>query len=153
MNKHIKKYQKIVDELIEKSFPELKGKRIKVFELKITKFYGLYIPFLNWVGVNKFYRNFSKKEVKGILAHELCHAELFKKYNFFKKLSSSFIYWVVPSVRKEEEDKTERRAIEKGYAKCLVLSAFRLEKAYPDCKDKTFMSVRRIKQYAKEIGK
>jgi len=150
--KYKEKYQKIIDELISKSFHSLK-KKIKAFEFKITKLYGIYIPLFDYVGVNKLCRKFSDKEIRGILAHELCHAELSRKYGILKNFFLYSMYWIIPSIRKDEEIKTDKLTIKKGYAKELILSSKRLEEKYPNYKDKTFISPEQIKSYAKKIGK
>lgn len=148
-----KKYQKIINELIKKSFPELKNSVPKVFELKVSKLHGIYLPIINKIGINKLCRNFPRDEIKGIMAHELCHAEILKKIGFLKTLYLFFIYWFSSSLRKRNEEEADKLAIEKGYAKNLIYSSSRLEKMYPKYKDKTFMSVQKIKQYAKRVGK
>ncbi|MCK4997676.1 hypothetical protein KAS08_05205 [Candidatus Pacearchaeota archaeon] len=147
------KYKKIVNELVRESFPELEKNIPKVFELKFSKLFGIYLPITNRVGINKLCRKFLIDEIRGILVHELCHAEFCRKYGFFKNFFLFFIYWFYPPIRKDEEDRVDKLAIEKGYAKYLVLSSIRLEKLYPKCKNKTFMSHEEIKLYAKEIGK
>lgn len=148
-----KRYQKIVDDLIVKGFPELAKKDIRAFELKITKLYGTYIPFFEKVGVNRSCRNFSKKEIIGILAHELCHAEFAKRDGFLKSFFLYIKYWIFSSVRKEEEDRADKMTIRRGYARELILSTKRLEEEYPKYKDKTYMSSKKIKSYAKKIRK
>jgi len=152
MNEYRNKYRRIVDKLIGKSFPGLKG-AVRVFELKFTKLYGVYIPWFNLVGVNKLCRDFPEKEIKGILAHELSHAEYFKDFGFFNSLWFFIRYWFSPKLRKDEEDRADRATIDKGYARELVLSASRLEKLYPKYKDKTYMSIKKIKSYAKKVRK
>ena len=149
--KYKQKYQEIIDELIKKSFPELS--KAKAFELKFTKVYATYIPFFNLVGINKLCRKFPEKEIRGILVHELCHAELCKSYGFLRTFFLYATYWIMPSVRKKEEDKTDELVIRKGYVKDLILSTDRLGKEYPECKDKTYMSSEKVKAYAKRIGK
>lgn len=153
MNKYTKKYQEIVNELVEKSFSELRKSIPKAFELKFTKLHGVYLPIVNRVGINKLCREFPRDEIRGILAHELCHAEISGRYGFLKNFFDFIVYWFSSSVRKNEEDKADYLVIRKGYAKLLVLSSARLEKLYLDYKNKTFMSVDRIKSYAKKIKK
>lgn len=153
MNKYSLDYQKTADNLIKKDFPKLGKVKIKVFELKFTKFYGLYIPLFNLIGINKFCRNFSKEEVQGILVHELCHAELFRGMGFWKGVVFYLKYSFFHSVKKKEEDRADKRTIEKGYARDLILSSIRLEKDYPKTKDKNYMSSKRVKEYAQKIGK
>ena len=71
----------------------------------------------------------------------------------FKSLFFYGLYWILPSTRRREEVKTDKLVIEKGYAKELVLSAKRLGRCHSESKDETYMSVERIKAYAKEVGK
>lgn len=149
----IGKYQNLVNRLVDESFPTLNGKKIRVFELKFTRLYAVYVPLIDFIGINKLCRNFSSNEIKGIIAHELCHAEYSKKYGFLKTVWLWTIYWFDREIRKKEEIKTDKLTIRKGYAKQLVLSAKRLEKEYPQLKNKTYLSSDRIKLYAESIRK
>ncbi len=142
-NKYVKKYKKIVNELIRKSFPELKGKKVKIIEYNFTKTYGGFVPIINWLGIHKRSRKISRKELEALLVHELCHMEDFSKKGFFKTLLGTLLP-VFP--RKELEYKIDKMVIEKGYAKPRALLVKRLG-------TKSYMSEDEIKSYAKKIGK
>ena len=151
-NKYVKKYKKIVDGLVEKSFPGLKGKKIKIFEFGITNLYGLFIP-MNFIGLHKKCRSFSNKIIKGILVHELCHAEFSNKVKFLKRFLILMGYWFFPRLRMREEIKTDKLSIKKGYGKELFELARKIELDL-DRKDVRYgLSSEQIKSYAKKIGK
>ena len=152
MKEHTKKYKKIVDELVEKSFPSLKSKKIKFFEFGITNFYGLFIP-MNFIGLHKKCRSFSNKIIKGILVHELCHAEFSNKGGFVKSWLTLIFYWFFSKLRAKEEIKTDKLAIKKGYGRELFESARKIELDL-DRKDVRYgLSPEQIKNYAKKIRK
>tara|TARA_Y100000310_G_C20610622_1_gene777782 strand:+ start:270 stop:731 length:462 start_codon:yes stop_codon:yes gene_type:complete len=152
MNKHTQKYQGIINDLIKKSFPELKTKKFKVFEFDITKFSGGYFPIINLIGIHKKHRDSSNKVLKGLFVHELCHAEIVEKRSLLKNMLIGIAYWFVDSTRKKEENETDKLIIKKGYSRELFkLTKLREEegKEY----SKYYLSPQEIKSYAKKIGK
>jgi len=73
----LSEYRKIKDELINSAFPSLKEIKIHVL-----KFFGFgfsaradkeFFGYTIWI--NPFYQIYDKVEIKGLLAHELCHIE------------------------------------------------------------------------------
>jgi len=164
--KYKKKYQRIVDELIKKSFPELIGKKIFIFETsKLFKWFSGF----TFLGINKSYilinkniRGLTKKEIKGLLSHELCHVVDLRKKSFicyWLKIIPYQISWLVGGkIVNEIENKTDKQAIKRGYAHELYsfekwrekrTSKKVLAKSYK----KGYLSPEQIKSYAKLIGK
>jgi len=146
-----KKYQKIENKLVKKNFTDLKEKTPKVFEFKIFSTYGFYIPILNIIGINRKCRYFSKIEIKGILVHELCHAEDSNKIGFLKNFWDFIVYWISPKLKKDIEIRADKLAIEKGYAKELSALTKKFESEFG--KMIYGLSQKQIKSYAKKIGK
>jgi len=147
-----KKYNKIINELIKKSFPSLRGVKIIFFEFEITNLYGLYTPF-NFIGLNKKCRSFSDKQIKGILVHELCHAEFAKKKGLTWTFSFFLFYWIFSRLRIDEEIRADEEVIKKGYAKELFEITKRIEKDYGLDNIKYGLSSKEIKEHAKKIRK
>ena len=117
MSKHVEKCRKIVDELIDRSFPKLKGKNISVGELSFSKNYtglALKLPFFRVIILHKRAINYSEKLLTGILAHELCHLETWEKfplrYYFLNVLEGIF-----KKFRRKVERETDMCSIRKGY--------------------------------------
>lgn len=146
------RYQKIVGELIGKSFPELKDRKIRIFSLNSQKLYGLCVPFYG-IGIGRKSENLSFNELKALIAHELGHVKYSYDYGFIKSYLLFFAYWFNGKLRINEEIKVDKLVIRKGYARGLALLSARLEKEFPDCKDRTYMSIGKIKRYAKETRK
>ena len=147
----MEKYQKIIDKLIEDSFPKLKGKKTKIFEFNITNLYALFLP-SNSIGVHKKCRGFSNRAIKGMLVHELCHAEFSNKEGIVKSWLIFIIYWFFPKLRRKEEIKTDKLTIKKGYARQLfeITKIIELEL---NGEIKYGLSSQEIKFYAKKIKK
>ncbi len=145
----INKYEKIINEFINTSFPELKGKNPKIFEFTILSGYAFYLPILNLIGINKKCRKFSDKEKKGLLIHEICHAKQSNGERFFGNILLFIIYWLSKKFRKKIEIQADKIAIKKGYAKELFESTKRFESEFG--KIKYGFSQGQIKSYAKKI--
>ena len=90
MGIYVKKYEKIVDELIKKSFPKLKDKKIFLFNFMLSKSFVAYIldlTFLRFIFVNpKKMERYSQSDQKVIFVHELCHFERLIEMSFFSKV-------------------------------------------------------------------
>ena len=153
----ISKYQGIANELVRKSFSELRHHKIWVYESHSKRFdkYALadtiYMIFFSIIRIGTILREFPEKSIRGIIAHELCHVEIFKKRRFFDKLFSGLKYNLSKKAQISEEHKTEKLAIRKGYARELyqakkVREGLRGPSPY-------HLSSKEIKTYAKEIGK
>jgi len=152
MNKYVRKYKKIVDRLIKKSFPELRGKRIKIIPSP-SGFYAFYVPG-NFIGITKKCENLSDKELKGILVHELCHAVQLNEKGFFKSYFIFISYLISPKLKNRIEIEADKLVIKKGYARNLFAST---EKIKTEFNKKNIiyygLTPNQIKSYAKKIGK
>ncbi len=166
MNKYKKKYQRIVDDLIKKSFPELKEKKVKIVEFPkffvfwsfAQKGFGRYYIF-----INKKRRNANVKSLKAQLAHELCHIVLDHMdktvfgdlyHNFRKFLSIGFN----TKFSRRIETKVDKEVIRRGYARELYSSDLDWEKTFSErivkgLYARGYLSPEQIESYAKKIGK
>jgi len=162
MNKYNKKYQKIVDELIKKSFPRLRGKWIVFFNFilygnfiaQVLDFSFIKLIFVNPEKMNKC----SKNDQRVIFIHELCHFERHMNRSFFEKIVFLVKYVFLKKTRRDEEKETDKLVIRKGYAK----ESYHQTKSFNSGHNKEFlkkvyatgyMNLKEIKDYAKKVGK
>ena len=119
---HVKKYKKIINELILESFPKLKGKSINVQEVDTLK-YRAHVMY-NFYGFNLLIsnqlRNFPLWKIKRIMIHELCHLEIFLNQGVIKTNLSYLIYLFSKSYRLKVERETNILMIKKGYGKLVL---------------------------------
>lgn len=150
-NRYILIYRRIINTLINRSFPILKNKKISIYEERKLKFsadankfpfYGLRLR------THPRLRKYSKKLLVGLFAHELCHLEDFEE----RPLYHYFIRNFKKKPDKIEEEKTDKTAIQKGYA--MNLYAQRASRWSSNNQNKKFyLHPLEIKEYAKSIGK
>lgn len=116
--KYIKKYEKIVNELIKKDFPSLQDQKI-IFKEKKAKWraHVNYYPWGMVLYASEKLREFPIKSVRRILFHELCHLEIFKEWGCIKTLAVYPIYNLFPSIRKRVESEANILMIKKGRGK------------------------------------
>ena len=143
--------RKITTNLIDRSFPKLKDKRVKLF-LSPIGFYAFCLPG-NFIGITKDCAKLTKKELKGILAHELCHAEQYKKIGLIKSCIKLLYYFISPKFRMKMEIEADKMVINKGYAKELILSTKKIRLNISKNEKIYGLSPRDIKTYAKRKRK
>ena len=147
----------IIEKLIKKSFPILRRKKIYIYYFSKVPFSGgayWILPFWRALFINKK-RKFNMEELTGLIAHELCHFEVYQKRGWLKTNVIEVLYWISSKFRKNEERTVERMVIRKGYAKHIYkqrLSIWNSANKYPKLK-KIYMSSKEIERYAKKIGK
>ncbi|HNR41487.1 MAG TPA: hypothetical protein PKL65_04585 [Bacteroidales bacterium] len=149
-------YRKLTRELIERSFPLLKGKKILIGMAPLN-FYAFSIwlpPFMRLMVFSTKTRRFDKPAIKGLVVHELCHQERYMRIGALKYLGFSVKYVVSRKARAAEEKSTDRLTIEKGFG----WELFRLtEITHNDRKNKKtndlYMSPGEIRSYSENLGK
>ena len=159
MNKYVEKYQKIVNQLIKKSFPELKVKKIFIYELPFSsRFYSAgawNFKIFAIITLFKNSRKYSDEMLKALLAHELSHLENHEK----KAYIEDFIYflkWLFSSkTRADEERKADILTIKKGYGKQYILLTNKIyekdKKKLEHHKIRGYLSPEQIKSYMKKL--
>lgn len=146
-----KKYQKVISELVEKSFPELKNENICIEEKRTLNWRARVVySFLGMkIIVSHQLRKFDKKTIQRILIHELSHLSIFKKWGVILTNLNYIYYCFSRRYRVAIERDANLLMIKKGYGK-LVLSAMKENikrgLSYP-------LTEREIKAYAKNMGK
>ena len=161
MNKYIEKYRKIIDRLVEKSFPSLKGKKIIIKESGNSRRYHAVVfefLFLSLILTSKKCRKLSDKALKALFAHELAHQEIIKQMKFFEMISY-FLRWLfLRRVKVDFERRTDLLVIKKQYGNELI----ELKKQALKGKDKEelkkikkrgYLSLEEIKSYIKKFKK
>jgi hypothetical protein len=118
---YVKKYRNIINELIKKDFPALKGQNIIVKEKNFI--YRAKVSYLPWgmrIIVGEKLRKFPEKSVRRILFHELCHLEIFKREGWFRT-NLGWFSWIFKSRESKIKCASEREAnvlmIKKGHWK------------------------------------
>jgi hypothetical protein len=150
------KYLIITENLINQSFPLLKGKKIHLFVFRL-RFYAMSLwlpPFIRFIVMSTRTSQFNENVITGILAHELCHQE-----RYFRLGASKYLLFGLRFIfsRKEqalEEKATDRMTIDKGYGKQLYeLSEIQYFDKKHERINELYMSLEEIKEYAESIGK
>jgi len=156
----IDRYREIINELMDKSFPELKNIKIHLEIKKLENssmwakrtFLGKYIVIIDPLK----YKNANYNQIEGALAHEFVHFVDYKMQNIFMFLLDKILYkFRGYKIKKERE--TDRKAIQRGFAKQLYSNRkFRIKKSTKKYIKNIlifYMSPNEIKSYAKSIGK
>ncbi len=128
-----KDYRKIVDKLIEKSFPKLKRKKIFVFKFfylcrnAVAMVADFYIFKSIWVNDKKMSK-FSKQGIKAVLAHELAHLDIIANKNLFGKIEFGINLLFTKNGERNFERVVDILVVKKGYGKGLLSVILKIEK-------------------------
>jgi hypothetical protein len=129
-NLEIEKTEKILDEIINGSFPELKNKRpnVKTFTSENTYFKSQFsvvnlltftkIKTIIFVNPKVFKKNAPDEGIKAILAHELAHSLYYKRKNRFQLLG--LVSLIGENFTLKFERRADLTAIERGYGEGLI---------------------------------
>lgn len=128
MNKHVEEYHQIVNDMIRKSFPSLKNRKIFIFEITHPIYPWSWASALSFLGMNLICVNPRTRRLdyiakKSIFVHELCHIEDFRKNA--KKHKTFLLYKYLKilfnrSYASEIEKQADIKSIKKGYGKELL---------------------------------
>ncbi len=133
-------YEKLMLEVKNKYFPELKDVKVKIkvigkFGMVFWKIIYGFEPFMlgskNAIYYNKRkIKKFNKKILSTIFAHELSHALQEKRLNWYKKIISFIKYFFSINYRSKYEKEADRTAIKKGFGKDLISARKLINKIY-----------------------
>lgn len=127
-------YRKIVNQLIKKSFPKLKGFKIIITEKKFGKLgYSAaisYLIFFAWLVIHPKTRKYSKQAVEALLAHELAHIDLIVNMPFSEKIPFAFNWLFTKKGKENFERDADIHTVKKGYGKGLLKAKKRSRKTY-----------------------
>jgi hypothetical protein len=150
------KYVIIIRNLIDKSFPLLKDKKIHLFIFKL-QFYAMSVwipPFFRFIVMSTRTKGFNENVLTAILAHELCHQERYFKLGTKKYILFALRFVFLRKEQAKEEMATDMLTIEKGYGRQLYELA---EIQFLDKKheriNELYMSLEEIKSFSQSIGK
>jgi hypothetical protein len=143
-------------QLIKKSFPILKDKKIRFFVFRF-RFYACSVwipPFIRFILISKRARSFSDPVLEGIMAHELCHQERYLEMGIKRYLKFAVGFITSRKVQAAEERATDRLTIEKGYGRQLYeLSKIQYFDKKHERINENYLSLEEIKSYSESIGK
>jgi len=151
MNNYERNYLKIVNLLIEESFPLLRERKILIKEKDTLKYrtHVKYSPLKFKIFVSIQLRKFPLWKIKRILIHELCHLEIFLEWGLIKTNLNLTCYLFSQNCRMKVEREANILMIKKGYGK-LVLTALKENKKRGL---KYSLNEEQIKSYAQKIRK
>jgi len=165
---YTKKYQKIVNYLIKKSFPELNNRRVRIVEfpniISVAESTSIKIFTNYYIFINKKCKTRNTKALTGQFAHELCHIVLDYLH---KGLFTSLLHFVrktmsamfnTPFSRKIETQ-TDKETIKRGYARELYSLNLDKKKRYSErilkksLYTRGYLTPKQIMSYAQKIRK
>ncbi len=155
MSKTTKKYRKLMNEVINKSFIKLRKKIILTesrFQIVKAHMAITYFGFFAWIVIFPFSKKHSINALKAILAHELSHYELIRNMTFKEKIIFAFSWLFTKKGKAKFETDADKYAIKKGYGKGLLESVKKIEKerSKEDLKKRSkkgYLSSKQIQNY------
>jgi len=125
MKSYKKKYEEIVENLINNSYPELKEYNVKVEEVGNKPYYALAFykkPGNFIIKISKKVRKWEDYEVKAMLAHELGHFVVYSKVGFILTRISDFFESNIGFWKRIQERKADKIAVRRGYGNYMIKS-------------------------------
>jgi hypothetical protein len=150
------KYVTIIENLVDRSFPLLQGKKIHLFVFRL-RFYAMSVwipPFIRFIAMSTRTKSFNENVLTAILAHELCHQERYLKLGALKYTFFAFRFIFSRKEQAREELATDRLTVEKGYGRQLYeLSEIQFLDKKHERINEFYMSLEEIRSYSESIGK
>jgi hypothetical protein len=148
----LRKVKSITSELVKESFQSLSPSSIIFIPVLMTKYTASawWLPPFRFIFINPRRLKEDNHIIRSVLAHELCHFELFKKMGWWEYILDLILYYTSSSKRRKVERNTDKLAIEKGYSHEL----YEYAKKFREGKDigRWYLSAAEIKRYAKQRG-
>jgi len=154
-------YKKIINELIKKDFPNLRGKVIfvikkNIFNLKYSAI-TVYFLFFSWIIVHPKVQRYSKPSLDALFVHELAHIDLIVNMNFIDKIKFAFRWLFTKKGKEYFERDADILTVKKGYGKERLKSIEESKKNYTKQQlkkmRKGYLTPKQIKYYMKKFGK
>lgn len=148
----VKRCKILINEMIKKSFPELEKREIQIYESDKISFsadtYSLF--FFSRIRLNPKIASCTNFQIKGLLAHELCHMVKFIERGSLKNECYILLGNSFASYKKKEEMSTDIEAIKRGLGRELLANrvwrAKNKDKNYYNFKD-WYLAPKEIKRY------
>lgn len=156
MSKFKKEYYTIFNNVIKKSFNELKKKKVFILETdiigyKFSKLKGMALRPLPWIYLIILNKDVRKKDINykiGLIVHEISHIDLYRQISWPKYIYEGILYLTSRKFRSKNEWKTEMYAIKKGFYKEIL----HYSKDREDFRSKYgYMMPESIREYAKSL--
>lgn len=156
MQSTLEKLRQLTSDIINRSFPLLRNKKIFVFTGPL-RFYAFSVwipPFLRVIVISTKARDFGRKVLTGLIVHELCHQERYIKMGIFNYLVFAVRFLILKRIRSAEEKTTDRLTIEKGYGRELyeLSSITHKDRKHKKIND-LYLSLEEIRAYSESLGK
>ncbi len=121
-------YRKLVNEIREKSFSEIKGVIWIIYILFPIPGAAVewLIPGVNLLAFSTACRKLDRKVMRGIISHELSHFSIFQRGTWRDFLKFRFTASHVQSVKNERN--TDKLAIKRGYGKEIIATKKKAKK-------------------------
>jgi len=157
----MEEYKRIVDKLIDNSFPKLERRWIivtenKIFNLKYSAITS-YFLFFSWIAVHPKVRKYSKASLNALFAHELAHLDLIANMNLFEKIKFGFIWLFTKKGKENFERDADILVVKKGYGKERLELGKESKKTYTKKElergRKGYLTPEQIKSYIKKFKK
>lgn len=149
------RFREITNSIIDRSFPDLKNKKILVFVAPL-RFYAFSVwlpPFLRLIVLSRRAGKLNDSELCGLIAHELCHQERYIKMGVWKYLIFTLGFLTSRKIRAAEEKATDRLTIEKGYGKALYGLSVKAQMERKNKKiNELYLSLDEIRSYSESLG-
>jgi len=145
------KVEELFREILARSFPDLSPD--VPLRWRKMKFSGYSSPFSGKIYLNLQLINhngLNKKELSGLIAHELAHQISYRQRGFFGKWAFLWAYLLSSAQRSIVEREADEIAIQRGYGPHLLAERIALEKRFED-NPKMKSLVRRIYMSTEEI--
>jgi hypothetical protein len=146
----------LASEIINDSFPLLKGKKV-IFTVMKFRFFAMSFlipPSLRIIIISRRTEEFSDSVMTAIIAHELCHQERYLEMGTLKYLKFAANYLFSKRAQEEEEKATDRLTVEKGYARQLYqLTEISHNDGNHSAILTNYLTPDEIRGYAEELGK
>ena len=157
-NRSTKRYTQIINPLINKHFPLLKKRNIRVKECPKLEFSADAFKLFSYLRIRTHprLRAYSKNKLISLFAHELSHLEDWERMSWFDYYVLRDFKKLFRSYRKSEEEKADKNVVKIGYAHELYAQRKSrwMDKNPKYVKHKwRYMSPEEIKGYAIKIGK
>ena len=156
MQPTLEKLRQLTSDIINRSFPLLRDKKIFVFTGPL-RFYAFSVwvpPFLRVIVISTKTRDFDRKVLTGLIVHELCHQERYIEMGTVNYLVFAVKFLILKRIRSAEEKATDRLTIEKGYGRelCELSSITHKDRKHKKIND-LYLSLEEIRAYSESLGK
>jgi hypothetical protein len=156
MQPTLEKLRQLTSDIINRSFPLLRDKKIFVLTGPL-RFYAFSVwvpPYFRLIVLSSKTRDFDTKVLTGLIVHELCHQERYIEMGTVNYLVFAVKFLILKRIIPAEEKATDRLTIEKGYGRELyeLSSITHKDRKHKKIND-LYLSLEEIRAYSGSLGK